>query len=282
MNSRPVSLPHRVQPARWLLIAGLVVGLVLAMAVLPPRVAHLAPAGTVVLRVEPAVSTVVTGQEFEVTLIVDAGSQPVDAVDAFLSFDPALLQVLDLAPGAALPTILASSFDNTTGRISYSAGKQLGGPDPTGTFKLVVIHLQAQSTPAPGGTPIAFVFEPPARFTDVFFRGKSVFGSAQDGTVIIQPEPTSTPTPTPTNTPTPTATPSPTNTPTPTPTDTSTPTPTPISPTAIRVRDMDASSGSSRSASLWLLAAGALAVLALVAVWQRRESGRLDRESSQD
>lgn len=188
MNTIPSRLQTIAKLPGWLALAGLAALLITTLAPAPLRAMVSAPAGTVVLHFDPPQTTVVAGQEFQVALLVEAGSQPVDAVDAFLSFDPALLQVLELTPGSALPTVLAGSFDNATGRIGFSAGKQLGGPDPSGTFVLVTISLRTNSTAAPGSTALAFVFEPPVRNTDVFYRGQSVLGSAQNGSIVIQPD----------------------------------------------------------------------------------------------
>ena len=142
--------------------------------------------GVVQLRVQPATQTVAPGQPFSVQLVVEAGTQPVDAVDAFLGFDPALVQGTAIIPGEALPTLLASSVDNAAGRITFSAGKQLGGPDASGTFVLATVQFQAQGAPAPAGTALAFAFQPPVQNTDAFYRGGSVLGGAAGGLVVIQ------------------------------------------------------------------------------------------------
>jgi hypothetical protein len=181
-----------------------------------------APAGTVNIRISPAATTVPVGNTFNIDLMVDAGSQSVDAVDAFLDFNPTYLQVIGITPDlTALPTLLANSFDNTLGRIAYSAGKLVGGP-VTGTFRVASIQFQAIAQTA--GTGLTFAFQPPLRNTDAFYQGASVFGSATNGTVVIQ-GPTNTPTRTPTASRTPTRTPTvSSNTATPTRTPTRTPT----------------------------------------------------------
>ncbi|MGB3218965.1 MAG: hypothetical protein WBD79_16310, partial [Anaerolineae bacterium] len=118
--------PGVMRRRRWLLPVGLTACLVILLLALQPAVAYPALQGNVLLRVEPVQSIVTVGEEFEVTLMVEAGSQALDTVDAFLSFDPALLEVLELIPGGTLPTLLTTSYNNTTGLISYSAGKPLG------------------------------------------------------------------------------------------------------------------------------------------------------------
>ena len=184
-------------------------------------------ADVVNIRIDPPGSTAAPGELFTVDIALQAGSQPVDAVDAYLSFDPTYLRVVDAAgnettsitPGSALPLVLQNSADNSTGRITFSAGRQLSGSPPSGDFVLATIRFKAMAGTGAGGTPVNFM-----EGTDVFSQGESVLGTRADGVVIIS-GPTLTPTPTPTGEPpTPTPTPTPTRKP---PTPTSTPTITP-------------------------------------------------------
>jgi len=150
-----------------------------------------------------------------------------------------------------LPTLLTSSYNNITGLISYSAGEQLGGPDPSGSFALVTVRFQAQATLVPGGTPLTYLFEPPAHTTDVFYQGLSVLDSAEGGTVIVQSPPTATPTPTLTPTGSPTAT------------------PTPQIPTAIELRTLDATTENRRAPPIWGILIGLAAAAVLLFLMQR-------------
>ena len=243
--------PGVMRRRRWLLSVGLIDCLAVLLLALQPAVASPGLQGSVLLRVEPVQSIVTVGEEFQVTLMVEAGSQPLDTVDAFLAFDPALLQVLQLIPGATLPTLLTSSYNNITGLISYSAGEQLGGPDPSGSFALVTVRFQAQATLVPGGTPLTYLFEPPAHTTDVFYQGLSVLDSAEGGTVIVQSPPTATPTPTLTPTGSPTAT------------------PTPQIPTAIELRTLDATTENRRAPPIWGILIGLAAAAVLLFLMQR-------------
>jgi hypothetical protein len=77
---------------------------------------------------------------------------------------------------------MQNTADNSTGRITYSAGKQLGSPSPSGTFTLATIRFKA--TAPTTGTPVAFLVG-----TDVFYQGNSVLDSTYDGTVIITDTP---------------------------------------------------------------------------------------------
>ena len=178
-------------------------------------------AGTVDISIQPPTKSVSVGEIFTLDIQIAAGEQAVDIVDAYLSFDRNYLRVVDasgnetssIIAGNTLPLVLQNSADNSIGRITYSAGKQLGSPSPSGTFVLATIRLKAIAETPPEGTAITFLDG-----TDVFYQGNSVLGNLVNGNVVITSTPTATATSTPTSTPT--------NTPTPTTTPTSTPTPT--------------------------------------------------------
>ena len=143
--------------------------------------------GSVRVTLEPALTTVPVAQAFDIAIMVEAGSQPVDAVDAFLAYDPTRLAVKQITPGTALPIVLANNLDASAGRITYSAGRQLDGAAATGTFALATVRFQALASTAPAGTPLAFLFQPPTGNTDAFHRSQSVFDVAKHGVVVVEP-----------------------------------------------------------------------------------------------
>ncbi len=143
--------------------------------------------GSVRVTLEPALTTVAVAQAFDIAIVVEAGSQPVDAVDAFLAYDPERLAVRQITPGTALPVVLANHLDAGAGRITYSAGRQLDGTAATGTFALATVRFQALASTAPAGTPLAFPFQPPTGNTDAFHRSESVFDTAKHGVVVVEP-----------------------------------------------------------------------------------------------
>lgn len=75
-----------------------------------------------ILALAPPTITTGVGQTFELPILVQANTLPVDAVSAYLNFDPALLSVATITPGTALPSLLQNQFDNTTGQIDFAAG----------------------------------------------------------------------------------------------------------------------------------------------------------------
>ena len=188
----------------------------------PRRAEPLAPADAYVdISIQPSSETVVVGESFSLQIYVDPNGQPVDTVDAEVTFDPDLLQVESVVGNSGgLATQLYSAYDNDAGTVTHSRG-QLSGDPPTSGFTLCTITFQAVA--ATGGTDVVFTGS-----TNAYYAGPSVLGSTSKGTVTVE-EPTSTPTvtptPTATETPTPSNTPTPSSTPTATPTATETPTP---------------------------------------------------------
>ena len=87
---------------------------------------------------------------------VVAGTQPVNNVELYVDFDPAVLQVVDAAGNptstvegdqTALNTVLFNAVDNAGGHIRYDAGK-LSGTPPTGTFRLAVLRFKVLASVA--------------------------------------------------------------------------------------------------------------------------------------
>ncbi|MGQ9516673.1 MAG: golvesin C-terminal-like domain-containing protein, partial [Anaerolineae bacterium] len=151
--------------------------------------------GTVTLRFQPALYIASLGETFAVSVMIDAGAQPVDGADVLLHFDPTYLSVVSADNGATLPIILAKTWDNGAGTLRYAAGRNFMAPPPSGTFELVRIWFHADAPTA--GTTLSF----DAGASDVVFAGSSVLGALQSGTVQIGAgtvTPTHTPTPTPT------------------------------------------------------------------------------------
>lgn len=136
--------------------------------------------GTVNLSIYPATKTVIVNELFSLEIRVSAGAQQVDGVDAFLSFNPAHMSVDHITPGATLPSILANTYNNSAGTITYSAGKVLGSTSPSGTFTLATIYFKAKTVPVTN-SPVAF-----QSGTDVAFGGVSVLGTLTNGAVTIR------------------------------------------------------------------------------------------------
>jgi parallel beta-helix repeat protein len=139
--------------------------------------------GTVILSVEPPESNLYIGQEFDINIIVKAGTQPIDGASAYLDFETTYLEVLSMTTGDHLDQVLENSFDNGAGHINFAAGK-LAAPFPSGDFELVTIRLKTKAETPEAGTALSFVFNPP-RDTNATFSGISMFEHAENGVLHI-------------------------------------------------------------------------------------------------
>ena len=132
------------------------------------------------LVIQPFSTTVSLGQNFDVVIEVQAGTQLLDGAAAYLNFDPTYLQVISITPGSSLPALLENSHDNTTGQVNYAAGT-LSGPI-SGTFTLATITFNAfAQTP---GTSILFNEVDP-RKSDITYAGISILSGIEESTVTI-------------------------------------------------------------------------------------------------
>lgn len=153
----------------------------------------------VLLTVMPATTDTAVGQAFSVTVEVQAGAQQVDGASAFLSFDPGVLQVVNVTGGSVLPVPILNQFSNAAGTVDYSAGTF--SAFPTGTFALATITFSAVASATASSLSFGTVMP---RQSEVTFGGTSVLDGAQGGTVNVAAGTTATPTPTAVPTPTPT------------------------------------------------------------------------------
>ena len=142
-------------------------------------------------------TTTWVNRAFTLSIQVQTYGQPVDAAQAYIDFDPSLLEVVDadagtagvqIQQGTALPDELQNSVDNGSGQIDFAAGI-FGGQPLSGTFTLATVEFKAKATT--GGTPLSFVFVAP-RETKVVLSseaGVNQLSAHTDGTVIIGANP---------------------------------------------------------------------------------------------
>ena len=100
---------------------------------------------TAILAISPSISTVAVGQDFDLVLEVQAGTQVVDGAAAYLNFDKTYLQVVSITPGSSLPIVLENNYDNATGQLNFAAGVLPPDLNPTGTFTLAKVTFHAQA-----------------------------------------------------------------------------------------------------------------------------------------
>jgi len=95
---------------------------------------------------QPGNSTVTNGENFTVTLQVQAGTQPINGIEVHLDFDPAVLEVvsLNMVATAEFPsTLIVPAEDNGTGEIKAAHGVLGAANTATGTFDYLAIEFQA-------------------------------------------------------------------------------------------------------------------------------------------
>ncbi len=155
-----------------------------------PTATATTPAGQAELILAPDGGSYTAGQTFLVDIVINAGSQQVDGAQAFLSFDPTVLVVVDAAgnpttsiiPGAAFTNYFANSVNNGAGTIDYSDGIQLGAAPLTGRVTLATIRFKG-ILPSPD-TDVLFSRTWPreSKFT---LSGVNVLGSSGAGSYQI-------------------------------------------------------------------------------------------------
>ncbi len=81
---------------------------------------------SLVLSEEPRASSI--SGVYEVDVIIDSEDNQVTGAQLELSYDPKVLGRVDIKPGTFLsnPVVILKKIDNTSGRITYMLGNQLG------------------------------------------------------------------------------------------------------------------------------------------------------------
>jgi len=136
----------------------------------------------------PASITRSVGDIFTVNVVIQAGAQPVDTVDAWISYPTSLLRVVTsggspasaIEGGSAFGLELINVADNADGTIHYAA-TMLGG-SLTGNITLATIRFKAVG-PGAGEWLRFMVWEPTA--TDVTYRGNSVLTAWPSAPVAV-------------------------------------------------------------------------------------------------
>jgi CSLREA domain-containing protein len=125
----------------------------------------------------PASVTAEVGDIFTVDVVIQAGAQPVDTVEAHVVFPAGVLQVVDAGSdpatvvegGTAFDMELTNSADNGAGTIDYAA--TMLGDSVSGNITVATLRFEALR-PTPGEW-LRFQVWPPKK-TDVTYLGESV------------------------------------------------------------------------------------------------------------
>ena len=125
---------------------------------------------------------------FTVDVVIQAGAQPVDTVEAHIYFPAGVLQVVDaggspattVEGGTAFDMELANSADSSVGKIHYAA-TMLGG-SLSGDITVATIRFKAISPTM--GSWLRFQVWPPEK-TNVSYLGQSVLTAWPAASVTV-------------------------------------------------------------------------------------------------
>ena len=133
----------------------------------------------------PESDTVAVGRPFQLRIWVYCGeSNPVDAVQVYLIFDPARFAVLSLTAGPALEIPLQSKVDNALGRLDYAAGTLSAAV--TNPFILATVTFRALSPTGPPGTYITFAALQAPRQTKAIAGGANLTGNLTSAYLVVE------------------------------------------------------------------------------------------------
>ncbi|HEY0604683.1 MAG TPA: hypothetical protein VGD58_17325 [Herpetosiphonaceae bacterium] len=148
-----------------------------------------APAGPQLL-LTPARTTIYPQQTFEIDLRIATGSTSADTVDAYLTFDPDALEVVDdaglpatsITPNhAVVDTVTYNRVNAQTGQIDFSASRSTS-PYLSGVATAASIRFRAKTQL--GSTSLQFV-QQGVRRSDLFSGGVSLQAVVEHATVEI-------------------------------------------------------------------------------------------------
>jgi len=130
------------------------------------------------LKLTPSYWIAPVGGTFTVDVRLDPKGQPFQGLAAYLQFNPAQLQVVDVNGDPAgeidssgqLPTLIRNEVDNDAGQISFSAGVALGGVSPTDEFTVATIRFKVLAVDLVGSDVNFIVQQFPPR-TGVTYQG---------------------------------------------------------------------------------------------------------------
>ena len=127
---------------------------------------------------------IAAGQQLRLRIVVQAGeTNPVDTVQVYLVFDPAIFEAAAIAAGPDLEIPLQSRVDNNRGGMDYAAGTT--GKAMTVPFTLATVTFQARSATGTPGTYITFAALQSPRQTKAIVRGDNRTGSLTSAYIVV-------------------------------------------------------------------------------------------------
>lgn len=149
-----------------------------------------APTATPILRHTTGIALlaepdrIAAGQQLRLRIVVQAGeTNPVDTVQVYLAFDPAIFEAAAVAAGPDLEIPLQSRVDNNQGRMDYAAGTT--GKAVTDPFTLATVTFRARAATGTPGTYITFAAMQSPRQTKAIARGDNRTGSLTSAYIVV-------------------------------------------------------------------------------------------------
>lgn len=153
--------------------------------------------GNTTLSAQSSSTTVTQNQTFTVNVVINTNGDTITAADVFLTFEPAKIEAIDIAPGSFIPSAASTGkvVNNTSGRLNLSVLLPTGSQPVSGSGTLVTATFKAKAD-ATGVTTIGFGTDTKvvASGGGNVLVGKTPFSF----TVQAAATPTNTPIPTPT------------------------------------------------------------------------------------
>ncbi|MBA7714722.1 hypothetical protein ES703_123754 [subsurface metagenome] len=177
-------------PRRQILSLALAFIILLAVS---PSVAIAQSENLVDLAIEPSEITGDKGGTFQLAIKAIPNGQKLAAIDVFLDFDPAYLEVVDfnpdkpgvqIDPGTTLTFLMAAEVDNSNGMITHSGIMPPGRESPDDAFTVANITFRIKANAAAGTTKITFHTQTP-RNTIVAYKSNSILGLLSGATVTV-------------------------------------------------------------------------------------------------
>src|SRR4030095_91537 len=178
MKTKFTELRHFVSGRLSLLNKGWLALIILALFTSP----RISAQQYVDLVVSPATTNTTVGQSFTVQVNAQfTAANPIDALQANLSFDPAILQATSVTNiSGELNSLIGPTFNNTAGEINF-VGSDLAAPYLTSNGPILSITFTVIAMPGSGATTLAFNRPP----TEAAFAAAAVLGTTTNGTINI-------------------------------------------------------------------------------------------------
>ncbi|MBC7235356.1 MAG: hypothetical protein H5T69_05900, partial [Chloroflexi bacterium] len=145
---------------------------------------------TATLSLAPQHVDALQDEVFGLDLVIESGARPIDSVQAYIDYDPAILQCVTESgqPATALAAgeltmVLQNEIDAAAGEINFAARTPLGQPGRAGRLQVARLFFRTIGVTHPiSGTQVEFSWYPPRR-TDAFSGVDSVLGQVREATV---------------------------------------------------------------------------------------------------